>query len=159
MRQMTTVHDDHSFRDFIEVLRTLDVLEWVRNQRPNSKCFFHCLIQAQVTVTRINAPVELPSYISNNQSIIGLTKSRKTGESYRDNLFLFRCGCHHLMKKRDERKTKKRLCSMVPSCLSCSKPFDDSENIQSLFDLKLIGQVFLNSYVKENTKRAESSRI
>jgi hypothetical protein len=82
MRQMTTVHDDHSFRDFIEVLRTLDVLEWVRNQRPNSKCFFHCLIQAQVTVTRINAPVELPSYISNNQSIIGLTKSRKTGESY-----------------------------------------------------------------------------
>lgn len=114
--------------------------------------FFHCLIQAQVTVIRINAPVELPSYISNNQSIIGLTKSRKTGESYRDNLFLFRCGCHHLMKKRDERKTKKRLCSMVPSCLSCSKPFDDSENIQSLFDLKLIGQVFLNSYVKEKYK-------
>jgi hypothetical protein len=56
------------------------------------------------------------------------------------------------MKKRDERKTKKRLCSMVPSCLSCSKPFDDSENIQSLFDLKLIGQVFLNSYVKEKYK-------
>ena len=89
------VHDDRSFRDFIEVLRTLDVLEWARNQRPNSKWVFYRLIQAQVTVTRLNvpvgAPVELPSYISNNYSIIGLTKSRNTGEPYRDNLCLFRC--------------------------------------------------------------------
>jgi hypothetical protein len=63
------------------------------------------------------------------------------------------------MKKRDERKTKKRLCSMVPSCLSCSKPFDDSENIQSLFDLKLIGQVFLNSYVKEKKIQSGQNQV
>jgi hypothetical protein len=40
------VHNEHTFRDFIEVLRTLDMLEWVRNQRPNSKWVFYRLIQA-----------------------------------------------------------------------------------------------------------------
>ncbi len=40
------VHNEHTFRDFIEVLRNVDMLEWVRNQRPNSKWVFYRLIQA-----------------------------------------------------------------------------------------------------------------
>jgi hypothetical protein len=71
------------------------MLEWVRNQRPNSKWVFYRLIQAMVTLTRLNVPVgasvELPCYIARNQSIVSLTNSRHTGEPYRDNLCLFRC--------------------------------------------------------------------
>jgi hypothetical protein len=51
------IHDNASFRDFIEVLRTLDILEWVRNQRPNSKWVFFKLVQTLVTVTRLNFPI------------------------------------------------------------------------------------------------------
>ena len=89
------VHNERTFRDVIEVIRTVDVLEWVRNQRPNSKWVFYRLIQAMVTLTRLNIPVgasvELPCYIARNQSIVSLTNSRHTGEPYRDNLCLFRC--------------------------------------------------------------------
>ena len=89
------VHNERTFRDVIEVIRTLDVLEWVRNQRPNSKWVFYRLIQAMVTLTRLNVPVgasvELPCYIARNQAIVSLTNSRHTGEPYRDNLCLFRC--------------------------------------------------------------------
>ena len=89
------VHNEQTFRDFIEVLRTLDVLEWVRNQRPNSKWTFYRLIQALVTLTRLNvpvgAPVVLPHYIARHESIISLLSNRHTGEPYRDNLCFFRC--------------------------------------------------------------------
>ena len=87
------VHNEQTFKDFIEVLRTLDVLEWVRNQRPNSKWTFYRLVQALVTLTRLNvpvgAPVVLPHYIARHESIISLISNRHTGEPYRDNHFFF----------------------------------------------------------------------
>ena len=78
------VHNDITFSQFIDVLRTLDVLEWVRNQRPNSKWVFFKLVQTLVTVTRLNfpigAPVDLPPYILSNPSIIALANNRHSGE-------------------------------------------------------------------------------
>ena len=93
------VHNDITFSQFIDVLRTLDVLEWVRNQRPNSKWVFFKLVQTLVTVTRLNfpigAPVDLPPYILSNPSIIALANNRHSGEPYIDNLCLFRCLALH----------------------------------------------------------------
>ena len=93
------VHNDITFSQFIDVLRTLDVLEWVRNQRPNSKWVFFKLVQTLVTVTRLNfpigAPVDLPPYVLSNPSIIALANNRHSGEPYIDNLCLFRCLALH----------------------------------------------------------------
>ena len=61
------VNNHTSFNHFIDVLRTLDVLEWVRHQRPNSKWVFFKFIQAIVTLTKLNfpigAPIELPGIL------------------------------------------------------------------------------------------------
>jgi hypothetical protein len=93
------IHDNASFRDFIEVLRTLDILEWVRNQRPNSKWVFFKLVQTLVTVTRLNFPIgsgiELPHYITVNVAIVSVVRDRHSGEAYNDNLCLFRCLALH----------------------------------------------------------------
>ena len=94
------IHDNASFRDFLEVLRTLDILEWVRNQRPNSKWVFLKLVQTLVTVTRLNFPIgcsgiELPHYITVNEAIVSVVRDRHSGEAYDDNLCLFRCLALH----------------------------------------------------------------
>ena len=83
----------------LDSLWMLDVLEWVRNQRPNSKWVFFKLVQTLVTVTRLNfpigAPVDLPPYILSNPSIIALANNRHSEEPYIDKLCLFRCLALH----------------------------------------------------------------
>ena len=80
---------------FCTIVQGINILEWTRNQRPNSKWVFHSLTQTLITVTKLNFvighPTELPSYIKNNDSIIALTKNSHTGMPYDDNLCLFRC--------------------------------------------------------------------
>ena len=39
----------------------------------------------------IEAPIELPVYITNNEAMVGLVKDCHTGNVYEDNLCLFRC--------------------------------------------------------------------
>ena len=93
------VSDAKTFRHFIDVLEAIDILEWTRRQRPNSKWVFFSLVQALVTVTRLNFPIghpsQLPPYVINNESIIALAFDRHTGEPYNDNLCLFRCLALH----------------------------------------------------------------
>ena len=74
------VNNARTFRHFIDVLKAIDILEWSRRQRPNSKWVFCSLVQALVTVTRLNFPIEhpsqLPPSVINNESIIALAFDR-----------------------------------------------------------------------------------
>ena len=93
------VNNARTFRHFIDVLEAIDILEWSRRQRPNSKWVFCSLVQALVTVTRLNFPIghpsQLPPSVINNESIIALAFDRHTDEQYDDNLCLFRCLALH----------------------------------------------------------------
>ena len=93
------VNNARTFRHFIDVLEAIDIFEWSRRQRPNSKEVFCSLVQALVTVTRLNFPIgrpsQLPPSVINNESIIALAFDCHTGEPYDDNLCLFRCLALH----------------------------------------------------------------
>jgi hypothetical protein len=93
------VNNAKTFRHFIDVLEAIDILERTRRQHPNSKWVFCSLVQALVTVTRLNFPIghpsQLPPYVINNKSIIALAFDRHTGEPYNDYLCLFRCLALH----------------------------------------------------------------
>ena len=82
----------------------IDVLEWARQQRPNSKWVVDIVTNITFFVSKlkhhpIGAKSKLPKFIVRNKSIVALHRDRRTGEYFNDNLCFFRClaahsGCH-----------------------------------------------------------------
>ena len=81
--------------DVINALSEVDILEYARQQRPNTA--WSVLAITNLTLffykstpfNRIGTPIELPDYITKTRSILSLTKRK--GEPYDDNLCFFRC--------------------------------------------------------------------
>ena len=92
-------------------LENLDVFEWARQQRPNSKWVVMDITNTTFYVTKlryhlIGRSVRLPKYVLENRAIVSLDCSKKTGLSYKDKLCFFRClalhrGCHPHNLERD----------------------------------------------------------
>ena len=82
----------------------IDFLEWVRQQRPNSKWVVDLVTNVTWFVSKIrDHPIgrgkHLPGYVVDNRGIEPLENNVKTGKPYEDNLCFFRClvlrnGCH-----------------------------------------------------------------
>ena len=96
-----------------DALQNLDILEWVRQQRPNSKWVVDMVTNVTYFVTKIKGhPIgrgkNLPHYIVENRGIVPLDSKEKTGKPYNDNLCFFRALALHngCQKKNLERDTK-----------------------------------------------------
>lgn len=94
-----------------EQLRNLDILEWVRQKRPNSKWIVSWITNVCFYITKVrNHPIGksqlLPSYVLSNKAIVALECDDNTGRPYQDQLCFFRClalhnGCHVKNLERD----------------------------------------------------------
>ena len=94
-----------------EEIRNIDFLEWVRQQRPNSKWVVDLVTNVTWFLWKIrDHPIGrgkyLPGYIVDNSGITPLDCNRKTWKPYEDNLCFFRClavhnGCHTKNLERD----------------------------------------------------------
>ena len=99
--QIATAADLQQVR---QTLHDTDILEYVRQQRPNSKWVVEQVTNATFFVTKlrdhaIGRGKILPNYIVENRGIVTLDKNLQTGKPYKDNLCLFRAlvlhnGCH-----------------------------------------------------------------
>ena len=89
----------------------IDYLEWVRQQRPNSKWVVDLITNVTWFVWKIrDHPIGrgkyLPGYIAENRGIDAVKNNANTGKPYEDKLCFFRClalhnGCHTRNLKRD----------------------------------------------------------
>ena len=91
--------------NFIQAhLDKMDVLEWARHQRPNSKWVVDIITNVTFFVSKLKGhPIgtgsKLPKFILKNKSMKALNRDHQTGKLYNDNLCFFRClavhnGCH-----------------------------------------------------------------
>ncbi len=80
---------------FTSYFRHPDILEWARQQRPDTKWVVHAVTNVTFYVNKLrNHPIgcglELPAYILNNDAIAALQKDKNHHFQYTDNLCLFR---------------------------------------------------------------------
>ncbi|KXJ22829.1 Zinc finger and SCAN domain-containing protein 22 [Exaiptasia diaphana] len=83
-----------------DTIHELDIAEWVKQQRPNSKWVVDVITNVTFFVSKIrDHPIGrsglLPEYIMNNRGLIALDCKDKTGEPYDDHLCFFRCLALH----------------------------------------------------------------
>ena len=106
--QITTAADLPHVR---EALLNLDVLEWVRQRRPNSKWVVEQVTNITFFVTKLRGhPIGrgtyLPSYLAKNHGLVALDRNCNNGKVYSDNFCFFRAlalhnGCHPKNLERD----------------------------------------------------------
>ena len=91
--QITTAADLQPVR---EALRDIDVLEWVRQKRPNSKWIVDQVANVTFFITKLRGhPIgrgsdsDLPAFLSKNNGLLPLHRSVETGKVYNDNLCFF----------------------------------------------------------------------
>ena len=92
-------------------INNIDFLEWVHQQRPNSKWIVDPVTNVTWFVTKLcDHPIGrgkyLPGYIMDNSGIIPLDRNIQRGKPYEANLCFFRClslhnGCHTKNLERD----------------------------------------------------------
>jgi len=97
-----TNHND--LQALIEVLGNIDFIEWIKQQRINSKWIVDWVTNVTFFVTKIRGhPIgkatTLPPYILNNKAVLSLECDANSGTPYQDWLCFFRClavhhGCH-----------------------------------------------------------------
>ena len=95
----------------IDEINNIDFLEWIRQQRPNSKWVVDLVTNVTWFLWKIrDHPIGrgkyLPGYIVDNMGITPLDCNRQTWKPYEDNLCFFRClavhnGCHTKNLERD----------------------------------------------------------
>lgn len=100
-------------------IKNIDIMEWAKQKRPNSKwivtwvtnvCFYVTKIQAHP----IGSSTFLPAYILNNKGLVGLDCDDRTGKAYTDKLCFFRSlalhnGCDTKNLERDTKHYFERL--------------------------------------------------
>ena len=84
----------------VQEINNIDFLEWVRQQRPNSKWVVDLVTNITWFITKIrDHPIGrgkyLPGYIVDNSGITPLDRNIQTGKPYEDNLCFFRCLALH----------------------------------------------------------------
>ena len=94
-----------------EQVNNIDFLEWIRQQRPNSKWIVDLVTNVTWFVWKIrDHPIGrgkyLPSFIVDNMGITPLDRNIQRGKPYEDNLCFLRClalhnGCHTKNLERD----------------------------------------------------------
>ncbi len=95
------ITNQEDFNDFLEGIGQEDVLEWARQQRPDTKWVVMMVTNLTVFVNKmpdhpIGCPnINLPDYIKNNKAIIGMDKHHQMRTAYQDSLCFFRALAIH----------------------------------------------------------------
>ena len=152
--QITTEADLPHVR---EALLNLDVLEWVRQRRPNSKWVVEQVTNITFFVTKLRGhPIGrgtyLPSYLAENHGLVALDRNRNNGKVYSDNLCFFRAlalhnGCHQKNLERDAQHYYERYREFFPE----KKKFCGVK-LKELIDLEHLYEVNIFVYSLEPTK-------
>ncbi|CAH3132565.1 unnamed protein product [Porites lobata] len=152
--QITTAADLPHVRD---ALLNLDVLEWVRQRRPNSKWVVEQVTNITFFVTKLRGhPIgrgqSLPHYIVENRGIDALDSNRRTGKIYGDNLCFFRAlalhnGSHTKNLERDAKHYYEKYREFFPE----KKKFCGVK-LKELIDLEHLYEVNIFVYSLEPTK-------
>ena len=78
-----------------EQVNNIDFLEWIRQQRPNSKWVVDLVTNVTFVWKICDHPIGrgkyLPGYVVGNMGITPLDRNIQRGKPYEDNLCLFRC--------------------------------------------------------------------
>ncbi|XP_031574894.1 uncharacterized protein LOC116308570 [Actinia tenebrosa] len=129
-----------------EQLQNLDILEWVRQKRPNSKWIVSWITNVCFYVTKLREhPIGrsslLPSYILNNKAIVALNCDDRTGLPYIDLLWFFRClavhnGCHTKNLERDTKHYLERFCQTNPIEFA-GVELEDLSVLEKLFEVNI----------------------
>ena len=111
LEQPFLVFNREDLERLYQQIAEIDFLEWVRQQRPNSKWVVDLVTNVTWFVWKLrDHPIgrrsHLPGYIAENHGIAPLDRNRNTGKLYQDNLCFFRClalhnGCHTKNLERD----------------------------------------------------------
>ena len=111
LEQPFLVSNREDLERLYQQIAEIDYLEWVRQQRPNSKWVVDLVTNITWFITKIrDHPIGrgkyLPGYIVDNIGITPLDRNIQTGKPYEDNLCFFRClafhnGCHTKNLERD----------------------------------------------------------
>ena len=97
--QLITSQED--FNQFLNTIAHEDILEWARQQRPDTKWVVAMVTNMTVFVNKlpdhpIGCPnLDLPEYIKNNKNILGLDKHRMCMRPYKDQFCFLRCLAVH----------------------------------------------------------------
>ena len=152
--QITTAADLQQVR---EALLNLDVLEWVRQRRPNSKWVVEQVTNITFFVTKLRGhPIGrgtyLPSYLAENHGLVALDRNHQTGKIYSDNLCFFRAlalhnGCHPKNLERDAQHYYERYREFFPE----KKKFFGVK-LKDLPDLEHLYEMHISVYSLEPTK-------
>ena len=111
LEQPFLVSNSDDLERAIQEISNIDYLEWVRQQRPNSKWVVDHVTNFTWFVCKtgdhpIGQGTFLPGYLAKNHGLAALDRNRKTGKLYEDNFCFFRClalhnGCHTKNLERD----------------------------------------------------------
>lgn len=90
------INSPQDLQQVLDAIHNLDILEWVRQQRPNSKWVVDVVTNVCFYVNKLrNYPIGrstfLPPYIIHNKAILALECDKNNGQQYSDNLCFFRC--------------------------------------------------------------------
>ena len=91
------ITSQEDFNQFLDTIAHEDILEWARQQRPNTKWVVVMVTNMTVFINKlpdhpIGCPnLNLPEYIKNNKFILGMDKHMKRHIPYNDQLCFFRC--------------------------------------------------------------------
>ena len=153
--QITTAADLQQVR---EALQNIDILEWVRQQRPNSKWIVDQVTNITFFITKLRGhPIgrgqNLPHYIVENRGLESLENNFQTGKPYKDNLCFFRAlavhnGCHPKNLERDAKHYYEKYRGFFPE----KKKFCGVK-LKELIDLEHLYEVNIFVYALEPTKQ------
>ena len=143
-----------------EALQNLDVLEWVRQRRPNSKWVVQQVTNITFFITKIRGhPIgrgsDLPAYLAENHGLVALDRNQQTGKVYNDNLCFFRAlafrnGCHTKNLERDAKHYyEKYRETLFDRNKFCGVKLKELPDIEHLFEVNIF------VYVLEPTKPDE----
>ncbi|XP_078677627.1 uncharacterized protein LOC144914071 [Branchiostoma floridae x Branchiostoma belcheri] len=108
LKNPVIVDNEKDLQRFLDQIANKDVLEYCRQQRPDSKWIVHAIPHVEFYVSKlgnhpIGAPKNLPAYLVNNKAINAL-QSGMHGP-YEDNLCFFRCLALQYGKDRKQLET------------------------------------------------------
>ncbi|KAL9961202.1 hypothetical protein ACROYT_G030103 [Oculina patagonica] len=131
-----------------QTLEDIDILEFVRQQRPSSKWVVDTVTNITFYITKIRGhPIgcgcDLPGYLRNNPGLIALDRHRRTGRPFNDNLCFFRAlalhnGCHTKNLERDAHHYYQVYRQAKPDIKKfCGVTFKELSDLEQLFEVNI----------------------
>ncbi|KAI8519518.1 hypothetical protein Bbelb_027750 [Branchiostoma belcheri] len=141
------VDSEEDLQRFLDQITNKDILEYCRQQRPDSKWIVHAIPHVEFYVSKlsnhpIGAPKNLPAYLVHNKAIVTLQSG--TNGPFDDNLCFFRCLAAHYGKdpKQLETATKELLKQYLEAADLTERDFcgvslEDVADIEKLFQVNV----------------------